>query len=82
MEQKQRALVLRLDDAKQELIGCVNNIMQMYGLSPYLVEPMFEDIYVQIKSGAQNELAQVRAAEEARLKAQMAEQNAKDNGAE
>lgn len=81
MEQKQRALVLRLDDAKQELIGCVNNIMQTYGLSPYLVEPMFEDIYVQIKSGAQNELAQARENE---TRAQMTERSAKakDNGAE
>jgi hypothetical protein len=42
---------------------------------------MFAELYAQVKASAQNELAQARAAEEARLKAQIAEQNAMD-GAE
>lgn len=68
MEQKQRALVLRMDDARQELIGCVNNMMQVHGLTPYLIEPMLADIYAQIKDGARNELAQARAAEAQKAK--------------
>ena len=78
MNQIQRPIVLRMDDAKQELVGSINNIMQVYGLSPYLLEPMFAEMYAQIKASAQNELAQARENE---AKAQMAKQTAKD-GAE
>ena len=64
MEQKQRAIVLRMNDAKNELVNCINNIMQVYGLSPYLLEPMCRDLYEQIKIAAKNELAQAMANEE------------------
>ncbi len=79
MEQKH--IILEMDEAKQELVQCVNDILARHGLNCYLIEPMFAELYAQVKASAQNELAQVRAAEEARLKAQIAEQNAKD-GAE
>lgn len=60
MEQKQRPIILEMDDAKRELIQCVNEILQRHRLSCYLIEPMFAELYSQIKATAQNELAQAR----------------------
>lgn len=61
MEQKQKPIILEIDEAKQELVQCVNNIMQIHRLSCYLLEPVFAELYSQIKTTAQNELAQARA---------------------
>ena len=67
MEQKQRRpIILEIEDAKKELIQCVNNIMQTHKLSCYLIEPMFAEIYRQIKLTAQSELAEAIANEEER----------------
>lgn len=63
MEQKQRPIILEMDDAKQELVQCVNNIMQVHRLPCYIIEPMFAELYAQIKAGARNELEQARANE-------------------
>lgn len=57
---EQKPIILKMEDAKQELVQCVNNILQS-GLNCYLIEPMFAEIYSQIKASAQNELAQARA---------------------
>ena len=65
MEQKQRHIILELDEAKQELIQCVNNIMAQHRLPCYLMEPMFAEMYDQIRASARNELAQARAEEAA-----------------
>lgn len=67
---EQRPIILDIEDAKQELIQCVNNILQTHKLSCYLIEPVFAELYSQIKASAQSELAQARA----RIQA---EQNAK-----
>ena len=72
---EQKPIILELDEAKQELVQCVNDILRRHRLGCYLIEPMFAELYDQIKSGAQNELAQARA--------QMnATQVATENGAE
>lgn len=63
MEQKQRPIILEMDDAKQELVQCINNILAKHKLSCYLIEPMFAELYAQVKASAQNELAQARSAE-------------------
>ena len=63
MEQKRRPIILEMDDAKKELVECVNNIMRTHGLSCYLIEPMFAELYSQIKVTAQNELEMARANE-------------------
>ena len=63
MEQKQRSIILEMDDAKKELVQCVNNIMYTHGLPCYILEPMVAELYSQIKAAAQNELAQARANE-------------------
>lgn len=70
---EQKPLILELDEAKQELIQCVNNILQNHGLSCYLIEPMFAEIHSQIKATAQNELAQARAQNVARAMSNGAE---------
>lgn len=57
----QKPFILEMEEAKQELIQFANAVMQRHGLNCYLVEPMFAELYAQIKSGAQNELAQARA---------------------
>ena len=70
---EQKPVILSIEEAKQELVQCVNNIVANHRLPLYFLEPVFADLYGQIKAGAQNELAQARA--------QMATQEAKD-GAE
>ena len=57
---KQRSIILELEDAKQELIQCVNSIMSNHGLPCYLIEPMFGEIYSKIKASAQHELELAR----------------------
>ena len=58
---EQKSIIVELDEAKHELVQCVNEIMQKHGLNCYLIEPMFAAIYSQIKTTAQNELAQAKA---------------------
>lgn len=67
---EQKSIILEMDEAKQELIQCVNDLLRRHGLSCYLIEPMFAELYAQIKATARNELARAKA-----------ERNAKD-GAE
>ena len=58
---EQKPIILEMDEAKKELVECVNNILQTHKLSCYLIEPMFAELYSQIKATAQNELAMARA---------------------
>ena len=58
---EQKSIILEMDEAKQELVQCVNDILTRHRLSCYLIEPMFAELYTQIKASAQNELAQARA---------------------
>ena len=62
---EQKPLIIEIDEAKQELVQFMNELLRKHGLNCYLIEPMFSDLYVQIKSTAQNELAQARAQMEA-----------------
>ena len=64
---EQRSIILELDDAKQELIQCVNNIMSNHGLPCYLIEPIFAELYSEIKASAKRELMQARE-QEAKMK--------------
>lgn len=58
---EQKPLILRMDEAKRELIQCVNDILQKHGLNCYLMEPTFAEMYAEMKAEAQRELAQARA---------------------
>ena len=60
---EQKPIILELDEAKQELIQCVNSIIQNHGLSCYLLEPIFAELYSEIKVTARNELAEARKAQ-------------------
>lgn len=59
---QQKSIILEMDEAKRELIQCANNIMQKHGLSCYLMEPAFAELYAEVKAKAQRELAQARQA--------------------
>ena len=65
MENQKKPLILEIEDAKAELVNCVNHILKHHGLNCYLIEPLVADLYSQIQAGAQNELAQARAQMEA-----------------
>ena len=71
---EQKPIILEMDEAKTELIQCVNDIMQRHGLNCYLMEPMFAELYAEVKAEAQRELTQAREQEAA--KKQGASENA------
>ena len=56
----QKPLILEIDEAKTEIIQCINNIIQNRKLPCYLLLPTIENIYRDIQIGAQNELAMAR----------------------
>jgi hypothetical protein len=58
---EQKPLILRMDEAKQELTQCVNDVLRKHGLNCYLIEPAFAELYSQIRATAQRELAQAKA---------------------
>lgn len=66
---EQKSIILELDEAKRELVECVNGILMRHGLSCYLLEPMFAELHDQVRLSAQNELAQARAQAEAMMAA-------------
>ena len=57
---KQKPIILEIEEAKQELIQSVNDIIAKHGLNCYLLEPAFAGLYAEIKAGAQRELAQAK----------------------
>lgn len=59
MTNEQKPIILQIEEGKQELVQCVNHILQG-GLNCYLIEPMFAELYAQIKASARNELEQAR----------------------
>ena len=65
---EQKPIILAIDEAKRELVQCVNDIMQKHGLNCYLMEPAFADLYASVKAEVQRELAQARAQEAAKNK--------------
>ena len=62
---EQKPIIIRMEEAKEELAQCVNDILQKHGLNCYLIEPAFADLYAQVRATARNELAQARAQMEA-----------------
>lgn len=59
---EQKSIILEMDEAKQELVQCVNEIMRKHGLNCYLMEPTFAELYAEVKAEAKRELAQAREA--------------------
>lgn len=58
---QERPIIVEIEEAKNELIQCVNDIMQEHKLPCYFIEPILKDIYMQVKTGAQNELESAKA---------------------
>lgn len=65
-------LVIRLKEAEQQIISCVNAVMREQSLPCYLVEPIIEKVYRQTVEAARSEyenakinLAEKKAEEEA-----------------
>ena len=73
---EQKSIILEMDEAKQELVQCVNDILEKHRLSCYLIEPMFAELYEQVRASARNELVQERARMAKRNAAQMAKDGA------
>lgn len=48
-------LVIRLKEAEQKIISCVNSVMREQSLPCYLVEPIIEKVYRQTVEAARNE---------------------------
>lgn len=60
MGEKQKPLILEIDEAKQEIIQVINNAIQVRKLPCYLLLPIIENLYRDIQAGAQNELTMAR----------------------
>ena len=48
-------LVIRLKEAEQQIISCVNAVMREQSLPCYLVEPIIEKVYRQTAEAARGE---------------------------
>lgn len=62
---KQKPLIVEMDEAKQELVQCITDIMQKHGLNCYMIEPYVAELYSKVQMTAQKELAQAKAQMEA-----------------
>ena len=54
MEQKQKPIILEIEEAKLELIQCINNVMNK--LPAYIVDLILSDLAAQVKEGAKSEI--------------------------
>ena len=58
---EQKPIIIEMDEAKQELVQFMNELLRKHGLNCYLIEPIVAELYSQVRATAQNELAQARA---------------------
>lgn len=72
--QQERPLIIEIEEAKAELVECVNSMMQKHKLPFYFIESILKEVYVQVQMGAQSELEKV--------KTQLATENNVKKGAE
>lgn len=61
-----RPLILEIAEAKEETVAAINGIIKRHNLPAYFMENIVGDIYRQIAAGAQQELATLKAAEQAK----------------
>lgn len=59
MEKVQKPLILEIEEAKQETLSMVNEIMKRHGLPCYIYQNIIEDIHRQVTAGARNEIGTV-----------------------
>lgn len=60
-QEERRPLILEIDEAKAEIIQCINNAIQGHGLPCYIIELLLSDVMAQIKEGAKTELSMAKA---------------------
>lgn len=58
--QQERQLIIEIEEAKAELVECVNSMMQKHKLPFYFIESILKEVYVQVQMGAQSELEKVK----------------------
>lgn len=55
-----KPLVLALDEAENELVNTVNELIAKYNIPCYLLELIFDKIHRQLKDGAKKEIVSAR----------------------
>lgn len=58
-----RDLILRMNEAEQELVDAVNAVIQRHSLPCFLVEPMVDKIHRQLITGKTEELEEAKLRE-------------------
>lgn len=56
----QKPVILDIEEAKLELIQCINNALDVHKLPFYIVDMILSEISAQIKEGAKNEIKAAR----------------------
>lgn len=56
-----RPIILEIEEAKNEIVQCINGVIQTHQLPCYFLEPILKEVYGQIKAAAQSELEATRA---------------------
>ena len=55
-----KPLILEIDEAKTEMVACMNDIIKKHKLPFYIVEMLMSNIYNQIQDAAKSELAMAK----------------------
>jgi len=55
-----KPFIIEIEEAKTELVQCINHIINDRGIPCYFVESMLEGIFHQVKAGAKNELERAK----------------------
>lgn len=55
-----KPLVIRLNEAKADIVSAINKAIQQDGLPCYLLEPIVSELLTQLRDGARNELQMAR----------------------
>ncbi|MCD8371802.1 MAG: hypothetical protein LUD27_00680 [Clostridia bacterium] len=56
-EKASKPLILEINEAKEETVAAVNDIIRRHRLPVYFMEGIIADIYRQVAAGAQRELS-------------------------
>jgi len=59
-QETRHPLILEIDEAKAEIIQCLNNAIQRHGLPCYIIEMMLTNVMAEIKEGAKAELSMAK----------------------
>lgn len=63
MENQNRELSLRMEDAENQLTEAVERVMAAHGLPCFLLEPIMAKVYQKVQNAKDQELAQARLRE-------------------